>query len=509
MTTMPRPLAALVGLGIGIGAIALASRSHAPLSEFRREQGLVPAADPLENAPPLVAFTTVALGGFRGIAADILWLRAVRLQDHGQYIELVTLADWITKLQPRMPGVWVFQGWNLAFNISVMFERPEDRWRWVQHGIRLLRDEGLKYCPGQSKLYQELSWFFNFKIGEDMDDAHRLYKREWARQMEHALGGPRPDFDALSRAPSSPDELERSPSARAWLDAMRGAGLDPYDPAWLDPRHGPPSWRERRTTDPGAAEWIAFLRARALHTQYRLDPRAMAEVDAEYGPFDWRTPDAHAVYWAAQGLPFARTDFQRLQLERSRFQAMAASFVRGRFHWTDTADGYALAPNLDLLPAVRRAYEQTLARAPDNESVVNAYRNFLRDAILLCYSYNRQDQARRLFDDYHTRFAGDGSPADLESFVAGYYSAFIENLTPGQANAAVEAALYQSLFWDAVGDPDQAAGYERIALLIWQSWMGERTDPRLTARVGLPPLGELREQAARRVRDALSRSSNP
>ena len=500
----PRPLAAFVGLGIGLGAIAVASRSHAPLAEFRRQEDLVLASDPLENAPPLVAFTTVALGGFRSIAADVLWLRAVRLQDRGQYIELVTLADWITKLQPRMPAVWVFQGWNLAFNISVMFERPEDRWRWVQHGIRLLRDEGLKYCPGQPKLYQELSWFFNFKIGEDMDDAHRFYKREWARQMEHALGGPRPDFDALARAPRAADELERSPAAHAWVEALRGAGLDPYDPAWLDPRHGPPEWRDRCASDPGAAEWLVFLRARTLRETYRIDPAAMAGVDAEYGPFDWRTADAHAVYWAVQGLPFVRTDFQRLGLERSRFQAMAASFVRGRLHWTDTADGYVLAPNLDLLPAVRQAYEQSLARAPDNDSVVNAYRNFMRDSIILCFSYNRQEQARRLFDDYRARFPSDDEPADLDSFVAGHYADFIENLTPGQAHAAVEAALYQSLFWNAVGDPAQAAGYERIALLIWQSWMGEREDPRLTARVGLPPLGELRDQAARRVREALS-----
>ena len=51
----PRPLAAFVGLGIGLGAIAVASRSHAPLAEFRRQEDLVLASDPLENAPPLVA----------------------------------------------------------------------------------------------------------------------------------------------------------------------------------------------------------------------------------------------------------------------------------------------------------------------------------------------------------------------------------------------------------------------------------------------------------------------
>ena len=505
MKPMPRFLATLVGVGVGIGAIAWAARDHDHLTHLRKNAGLVLASDPLENAPPLVAFTTVALGGFRGIAADVLWLRAIRLQDQGQYIELVTLADWITKLQPRMPSIWVFQAWNLAFNISVMFEKPEDRWRWVQHGIRLLRDEGMKYCPGQSRIYQELSWYFNFKIGEDMDDAHRYYKREWGREMERVLGGARPDFESLAGAPADPAGLERNPAARAWVDALRAAGLDPYDPAWLDPQHGPAEWRARRASDPGAAAWTLMLRSRALREEYKMDAHAMARVDADFGPFDWRTPDAHAVYWAVQGLPFARTDFQRLSLERSRFQAMAASFMRGRLLWMDSADGYVLAPNLDLLPSVRRAYEEALANTPNVESVQTAYKNFLRDAVIISFSYNRVAESRRLYADYYARYPADRLPADVESFVAGIYASFAENMTPGQAHAAVESALFQSLFWKAAGDPDQAAGYEQIALLIWRSWNGERADPRLAARVGLPPLGQLREQAAQRVREVLAK----
>ena len=39
----------------------------------------------IENAPPLVAFTTVALGSFRGIVADLLWLRAGALQEKQNY----------------------------------------------------------------------------------------------------------------------------------------------------------------------------------------------------------------------------------------------------------------------------------------------------------------------------------------------------------------------------------------------------------------------------------------
>src|SRR6266508_4159424 len=94
---------------------------------------------PLENAPPMLAFTTVALGGFRGLIANALWIRANDLQDEGKYFEMVQLADWITKLEPTFAQVWLVQSWNMAYNISVKFTDFADRWRWVQRGIELLR----------------------------------------------------------------------------------------------------------------------------------------------------------------------------------------------------------------------------------------------------------------------------------------------------------------------------------------------------------------------------------
>src|SRR5258705_12736992 len=58
---------------------------------------------PLENAPPVLAFTTVALGGFRGLIANALWIRANDLQDDGKYFEMVSwpigLQSWSRHLR--------------------------------------------------------------------------------------------------------------------------------------------------------------------------------------------------------------------------------------------------------------------------------------------------------------------------------------------------------------------------------------------------------------------------
>ena len=49
------------------------------LNHDRDALGLTHAAA-LENAPPVLAFTTVALGGFRGLISNFLWIRANDLQ---------------------------------------------------------------------------------------------------------------------------------------------------------------------------------------------------------------------------------------------------------------------------------------------------------------------------------------------------------------------------------------------------------------------------------------------
>src|ERR1700728_2505905 len=104
------------------------------LNKDREELGL-PRLPPLKNAPPLLAFTTVALGGFRGLIANALWMRANDLQQDDKVYEMVQLADWITALEPHFTQVWTMQAWNMAYNISVKFKDPEDRWHWLERGI--------------------------------------------------------------------------------------------------------------------------------------------------------------------------------------------------------------------------------------------------------------------------------------------------------------------------------------------------------------------------------------
>jgi len=133
------------------------SRMQQSLNRDRDQLGLV-RAPALQNAPPVLAFTTVALGGFRGLISNLLWIRANDLQQDDKFFEAAQLADWITDLEPHFSQVWLFQAWNMAYNISIKFKDFPDRWRWVERAIELLRDDGLRYNPDDVLIYRELAW---------------------------------------------------------------------------------------------------------------------------------------------------------------------------------------------------------------------------------------------------------------------------------------------------------------------------------------------------------------
>ncbi|MEM7577320.1 MAG: hypothetical protein AAF328_07565 [Planctomycetota bacterium] len=131
-----------------------------------------------------------SMGSFKGLAVNALWYRAEMEKRAGRYAEANTIAEAITDLQPRFPQVWAFHAWNMAYNISVATFTPRERWDWIDKGIRLLREEGLRYNPDAGRLYRELSWTLFHKVGQYTDDMNWYYKGYVAREWHEVLGGP-------------------------------------------------------------------------------------------------------------------------------------------------------------------------------------------------------------------------------------------------------------------------------------------------------------------------------
>jgi hypothetical protein len=96
-----------------------------------REQG--------QGDPDLVGSTvSLALTGSRGLAITVLWNAAIDRQMRHEWNELELLVRLLTKLQPHFLTPWLFQSWNLSYNVSVESDRVKDKYFYISRGIELL-----------------------------------------------------------------------------------------------------------------------------------------------------------------------------------------------------------------------------------------------------------------------------------------------------------------------------------------------------------------------------------
>src|SRR5262249_28648188 len=138
---------------VAIGLIAGSGTRLAPIDAMRSDYKL--ASVPVDRASAPKYTLPLMMAGLRALAIDVAWLRAVKLKEDGRYFDAYQLSRWICTLEPRFASVWAFNAWNMAYNISVTHKSYEERWRWVQNGYTLLRDEGIPNNPTNTQLYRE------------------------------------------------------------------------------------------------------------------------------------------------------------------------------------------------------------------------------------------------------------------------------------------------------------------------------------------------------------------
>lgn len=409
----------------------------APGSDANRPQS--PA-----GSAPLVALTTGALGGFRGLLVDILWMRLISLQKQGKVFEIVQLADWITKLESQFSSVWAFHAWNMAYNISVLYANPEHRWMWVQNGIQLLRDRGLKYNPHDTTLNRELGWLYQHKIGQTMDDMHLYYKKKLAAEMAELFTGPRPDY-------ASTDE-----------------------------------------------------RMKRMRREYKLIPEIMLAIEQAYGRLDWRLPESHALYWAYRGLFFGNGGNDTNACDHMIFQCMAAAFRQGRLYMDKNADVYITTPRFDLLPGAKKAYEDAIKRR-ETDIFRQAYANFLDEAVFILHSYGEDHEARITFDSMLAQMPSLRNEMNFETYILLCEQSPIADLPMVDAIARIEGLLYQSYATPNVRNITDANALREKALKLWKEYAQGRQKGGASKQ--LPDFALIDEQAKQRALDRMKADS--
>ncbi|MHC5023567.1 MAG: hypothetical protein ACYTGG_06605 [Planctomycetota bacterium] len=404
----------------------------------------------VEGAPPWIALGTM-FGSLRGLLVDFLWLRIDINKSRGLFFEVMADADIITRLQPRFAGVWAFHGHNMAYNISVATHTQEDRWEWVNAGLRLIRNEGLRHNPNDLLLHRELAFFFAHKIEGVSDDAHLYYKTQFCREWHGVLGEPPADLEeriawmkAIADAPATLDAaIALEPEVRTIVDQLQqsapGGGPGPafeldgsllrYYAEWIA-LHGQSAYADilgretevleqpryvifdRVASDADLAEaWdvlIRHVRKRVLIDEYNMDPRRMYEYTRDLGPIDWRHGEAHALYWSRRGSELGEGRIKEhdiyhvLNNDRIQLQAMQGLARSGRvqFDWF-SEEMPGRMPDPRWIDSIDSYFEQFYAkhfyvRGAGGESFIGFFQNFLSFAIRQWYRAGERDKAEKL-----------------------------------------------------------------------------------------------------------------
>ncbi len=145
------------------------------LSQLRDEYQLSPAR--LGEIDPASVSMNLATLGMRGVAANLLWQKAIHYKKTEDYDNLKATLNQIARLQPNFLSVWEFQAWELSYNISVEFDNYKHRYLWVKKGVDYLMD-GIRFNRDSPRLLWNLGWFFGHKLGraDEFVQFRRLYR---------------------------------------------------------------------------------------------------------------------------------------------------------------------------------------------------------------------------------------------------------------------------------------------------------------------------------------------
>jgi hypothetical protein len=206
------------------------------------------------------------LTGSRGFAVCALWLGAIEKQKQQEWSELDIAVDSITKLQPHFTAPWLFQSWNLAYNVSVEMDRLNDMYFYIARGISVIA-EGEALNRNNPDLRYNIGFYYQNKFG--VSDRVTTLR-------------------CLYQLSCIPDE-DRDPDRNGLLNPDKSINLEKFEQFCRDHRELLRRMKETRVADgsdetraqplaQNPAQVIAFLRNnKKLPSRYKLGTRDLED----------------------------------------------------------------------------------------------------------------------------------------------------------------------------------------------------------------------------------------
>jgi len=491
-----------------------------------------------EPSEPLIILLTNVLGAFRGLLVDAVWLRAGQLQVDGKFGELYQLYDWAGKLEPHNEEIWDFTGWNMAYNLVAELPDSEARWQWIQRAITWLRDEGLRYNPRSGKIRERIAWIFYHKIGRDLDLHHYYYKHRWALIMlPVVLTREEQDVEGWAAAPKELQTLLADPDVAKALSGFTDAATRKLDeladksetetrlllafmismaqddqPDANSPRnyaalHFTSQFMEA-LRGPGNAtarrKIRNYMTARILRTRFGMDRfDIMVNMERDWGKFEWRLPEPHAMYWALAGAEVDPRVKRQINYERLLMYSLQETMRRGQIAYCGpdpnvpmvTAYDFSKIRPLDqlyqdLMEKYPRTWLRGLGPEPNADSVRDGHVQFLEEAQFELYFAGFTDEALKYHLLLKKMYNKPEPYLELEPDILGRVKKFVDEYA---THAKVRGELVDPLInrlcvFLCSNKPHEARRLMTFAKSAWEAYC-EFTEANAQGRVRAPRAG--------------------
>ena len=188
----------------------------------------------------------------------------------------------------------------------------------------------------------------------------------------------------------------------------------------------------------------SFVRDKWAWDEYRLDVRKIAAINEEYGNLDWRVAETHAIYWAKVGL---EKNPDHIQCTRMVSQALKDVVDRGKLLYfnSETHQSIDWTYNVDLVKPISEILEANIESLDENKrsTFETGYNNFLIDAVVAMYVYNRKKEAAEFYRKLKKRNPG-AYTKPLNTFVTPEVGEDLSSMNEDQARSVLEGFLVRS-----------------------------------------------------------------
>jgi len=368
----------------------------------------------------------------------------------------------------------------------------------------------LKYNPESGPIMKELSWIHYHKIGKGTDLYNLYYKHRLALEMNAIMGDyDMQDFKGYCEAPRTLGALLAD---RDVALALKDFNLSPKDPligrlddargiagipapimeALLKKKPALMSPSEFVKTDDGKAARKVFnyVTAKTLREKLKMGERVIQgqlvdglqiayHLEEEYGKFDWRLPEPHALFWGAMAGMSDPNFNKQIDYDRMVLFSIQQAMRRGIISWLPEVPNGRMMTTVDLakIRPLDELYERLIEKHPDDwdhrggKSILDGHMQFLQEAEFNLYMAGYHQAAAKYHEKLKERYDKPQPWMPVREYVLGKIKKGIdENWTPDKAKAWLDNLIRGSLILYCQNKFDQARKWQYLGKRGWDAY---------------------------------------